>query len=142
MATIYKEIPVDAPAEHVWAALRDVGAIHSRLAQGFVVATQLEDGGSRLVTFANGATVRERIVTIDDERRRLAYAVVEWETTHHHASFQVFADGDTRTRIVWIADILPDGLKDLVDGLMEGGSAAIRQTLESTAGRRQSAEGS
>lgn len=131
MASIRKEIAVDAPADHVWSAIRDIGGVHSRLAQGFAIDTRL-DGDARVVTFANGAVVRERIVDIDDAARRLAYAVVEWRATHHHASFQVFADGEQRSRIVWIADLLPDDLADLVDGMMEQGCAAITRTLERT----------
>jgi len=37
MASIRKEILIDAPPEDVWAAVRDVGAVHRRLAPGFVV---------------------------------------------------------------------------------------------------------
>jgi len=137
MATIYKEFTVAAPAAHVWAALRDVGAVHSRLAQQFVTDTRV-DGDSRLVTFANGLVVRERIVTIDEERRRLVYAVVEWQATHYNASFQVFGEGEGHSRIVWIADLLPDNLAAAVDGMMEQGVTAMTQTLESTAPRHAS----
>ena len=129
MASIRKEIVVNTSPELVWAALRDVGAVHTRLARQFVLDTQL-DGDSRLVTFANGEVVRERIVDVDDRTRRLAYAVVEWRTTHHNASFQVVPDGDGRCRIVWITDLLPDTLADLVGGFVEQGSAAIKRTLE------------
>ena len=132
MATIHKEFTVRAPVANVWAAFRDIGAIHSRLAQQFVTDTQVE-GESRLVTFANGVVVRERIVSIDDERRRLAYAVVEWQATHYNASFQLFAEGEARTRIVWIADLLPHDLATLVEDLMAQGVAAMTHTLESTA---------
>jgi Polyketide cyclase / dehydrase and lipid transport len=131
VASVHIEIPIDAPAEHVWASIRDLGAIHTRFAQQFVVDTRLE-GDSRLVTFANGAVVRERIVDVDERRRRFAYSVVEWQTTHHHASFEVFADGDRCSRLVWIADFLPDDLAGLVGGMMEQGAAAIKGTLEST----------
>lgn len=129
MASIRKEIAVEAPADRVWDAIRDVGAVHTRLARGMVRDTRL-DGDSRLVTFANGETVRERIVDIDDRSRRLAYAVVGWRTTHHHASFEVVTDGESRSRVIWVADLLPDELAGLVDGLMEQGSAAIKATLE------------
>ena len=131
MASIHEEIAVHAPAMHVWAAIRDVGSVHTRLAREFVVDTKLDEG-SRLVTFANGAAVRERIVDIDESRRRLAYSVVEWSTTHHNASFEVIAQGDEHSRIIWITDLLPDDLAGLVDGMMEAGSAAIKRTLEST----------
>lgn len=129
MASIRKEIAVEAPADRVWDAIRDVGAVHTRLARGMVADTRL-DGDSRLVTFANGETVRERIVDIDDRSRRLAYAVVGWRTTHHHASFEVVTDGVSRSRVIWVADLLPDELAGLVDRLMEQGSAAIKATLE------------
>ena len=132
MASIRKELIVDASADHVWAALRDIGQVHTRLAREFVIDTRL-DGDSRLVTFANGEVVRERIVDIDDRARRLAYAVVDWRTTHHNASFQVMPDGDGRSRLTWITDLLPDSLADLVGGFVDQGCVAIKRTLETSA---------
>ena len=129
MASIRKEFAVEAPAEKVWDAIRDVGAVHSRLARGMVRDTRL-DGDSRVVTFANGEVVRERIVGIDEHARRLAYAVVGWHTTHHNASFEVVRNGDSGSRVIWTTDLLPDELTPLVEGLMEQGSVAIKQTLE------------
>ena len=132
MASIRKELIVDASADHVWAALRDIGQVHTRLAREFVIDTRL-DGDSRLVTFANGEVIRERIVDIDDRARRLAYAVVDWRTTHHNASFQVTPDGDGRSRLTWVTDLLPDALADLVGGFVEQGCVAIKRTLETSA---------
>ena len=134
MASIHKEILIDAPAEQAWAAIRDVGAIHTRFAREFVVDTRVE-GTSRLVTFANGMTVREQIVDVDEDARRLVYSIVEWQLTHHNASFQVFAVGRTRSRLVWIADLLPDEMAHLVDGFMEQGCAAIARTLSEAVDR-------
>jgi hypothetical protein len=141
MASIRKELLVDAPAGFIWEAIRDVGAIHTRLAQGFVLDTWL-DGDTRLVTFAGGMVARERIVDVDDNARRLAYSIVEGRPTHHNASFQVFADGD-RSRVVWIADLLPHDLAGPIGGMMEQGCAAMKRTLEasSTAGTVQSTAG-
>ncbi len=87
MASIHKDIVIEVPPEHVWAAVRDVGAVHQRLTPGILVDTQL-NGDERIITFARGAVVRELIVALDDEARRLAYAVVEGSkrTTYHHAS--------------------------------------------------------
>ena len=58
MGSIRKELELDLPAEDVWDAVRDFGAIHTRLVQGFVLDTQL-DGEDRIVTFANGVQQRE-----------------------------------------------------------------------------------
>jgi hypothetical protein len=131
MASIYKEVTIAASAEHVWAAIRDVGAVHTRFARDMVIDTRL-DGNDRIVTFANGEVVRERIVGIDDRRRRLAYAVVEWRTTHHNASFQVVPESDARCRLVWITDLLPDAMTELVEGFVDQGCAAITRTLETS----------
>lgn len=134
MATIQKEVHVDASAEQIWSALRDVGAIHTRLARGFVTDTRL-DGDSRVVTFANGFVARERIVTVDDSAKRLAYSVIEGRPTHHNASIQVIPNG-TGSRLVWIADLLPDDLAPVIDGMMEQGCEAMKRTLESSVGSR------
>ncbi|HEV8208772.1 MAG TPA: SRPBCC family protein [Vicinamibacterales bacterium] len=129
MASIHKEVLIDAPADRIWDALRDVGAIHTRLARGFVTDTRLE-GDTRDVTFSNGAVVRERIVDLDDRVRRIAYAAVGGRFTHHSASIQVFPDGDSRSRVVWIADLLPNDVAALIGGMMEQGCAAMKRTLE------------
>jgi hypothetical protein len=65
MATIRHEVTIEAGADKVWDAVRDVGAIHTRLAPDFVTDTKLE-GGARLVTFANGMTAEELIVDLDE----------------------------------------------------------------------------
>jgi carbon monoxide dehydrogenase subunit G len=135
MASIRKEFLIEARPEDIWAAVRDVGAIHTRLAPGFVVDTRL-DGDARIVTFANGVVARELIVDIDDEARRLVWAAVGGRMTHHNASLQVFAAGEGASRAVWIADLLPNDLAAPIRAMVEQGSAAIKRTLE-----RQRADG-
>ncbi len=123
MASIRLEIPLPVPAARVWHALRDVGAPH-RLFPGVLRDAQL-DGEVRTVTFASGLVVRERIVDVCDEARRVAYAV-EWQAKHHHASMQVEPVGDARSRLVWIADLLPNELAPPVRALMEQGAKAVQ----------------
>ena len=129
MASIRKEILIKARPEDVWAAIRDVGAVHRRLVPGLVVDARLK-GGARLVTFANGAVVRELIVDIDDEGRRFVYAAVGGQSTHHNASMQVFAEGESETRLVWITDMLPNEVAGPIGALIEQGASIIKQTLE------------
>jgi polyketide cyclase/dehydrase/lipid transport protein len=129
MASIRKEMLVEARAESIWEALRDVGAVHTRLAPGFVVDCRL-DGDARIVTFANGLVARELIVDIDDAARRLVWSVVEGRPTHHNGSLQVFAEEGGRSRVVWIADLLPNDLAGPIGGMMEQGMRAMKQTLE------------
>ena len=132
MACIRKEIPLEASPESVWAAVRDVGALHERLVPGFVVDTRLEDG-ARVVTFGNGMVVRELIVDLDDEARRLAWSARGGRLTHHNASVQVFADGERRSRLVWIADLLPHELAGDIRAMIEQAAAAMKKALEGRA---------
>src|SRR5438445_11239763 len=105
MASVRKEILLDARAEDVWDAVRDVGALHTRLVPGFVTDTRLEKG-ARIVTFGNGMVVRELIVDLDDTARRLVRSASGGRLSHHNASAQGFADIDTRIPLVWTHDIV------------------------------------
>lgn len=130
MASIVRETTVDHSPELVWDAIRDVGAVHTRLAPGFVTDTKMEEG-ARVVTFHNGLVARELIVTVDDAAKRLVWAVVGTQLTHHNASLQVFAGGGGSSRVVWIADVLPDKLAGVIAGMIEDSMRAMKQTLES-----------
>lgn len=132
MASIRKELRLDASAEHVWDAVRDVGAVHERLGPGFLLDARL-DGDARIVTFANGMVVREPIVDIDDTARRLVYAAVGGLSSHYNASMQVFPDGDRRCRLVWIIDLLPHALAPTVSALAEQATHVMKKTLEASA---------
>ncbi|MFC3550438.1 SRPBCC family protein [Lysobacter cavernae] len=129
MASIHREIHVATAPERVWDALRDVGRIHQRLVRGFVSDCRL-DGDVRVVTFGSGMTVRERIVDVDDARRRVVWSAMGEPFSHHNASVQAFADGGGRTRLVWIADLLPDALVPQIGPMIDQGLAAMKQTLE------------
>ena len=134
MATVHKEVEIACSGSVVWDAIRDVGAIHRRLVPGFVVDCKLS-GDSRLVTFANGMVIRELIVSVDDERCRHSWSARGEPLTHHNASIQVFADGNSKCRVVWIADLLPDEAAGTVGGMMSQGLEAMRRTLEGSASR-------
>jgi carbon monoxide dehydrogenase subunit G len=128
MASIHKEISLAASPAAVWDVVRDIGAVHTRFAPGFVVDTTM-DGPDRIVTFANGFVAREVIVDVDAERRRLAYSVRSERIAHHNASFQVLADGKG-SRLVWIADVLPAAAAATVGAMMEEGMVAVKSELD------------
>lgn len=129
MATIRKEVRINARPENVWDALRDVGALHTRLVPGFVTAVRMEDG-ARLVTFANGMTAREVIVSVDEGARRLVWTSVGGSMTHHNGAAQVFAEGPEQSRFVWTADLLPDSVAPAIETMMEQAMPIIQSTVE------------
>ena len=130
MASIRKEVVITAPAADVWDAVRDVGAVHTRVAPGFLTGCRMEDAPlARVVSFANGIEARELIVDVDDAARRLVWAVVGGRMSHHNASMQIIDEGDQRTRVVWVADLLPNELAPAIAGMIEQGLAAMQRTL-------------
>lgn len=129
MATLRKQIALEAGATHVWSALRDFGSVHTRVAPGFLTGLEM-DNGDRIVTFFNGLVARERLVTVDDENCRLVYAVVEGRPSHYNAAVQVFPEGDGRSRLVWTIDLLPSELAPAIGGMMDHAAGFMKKTLE------------
>ena len=128
MASIIRDITIAAAPEAVWRAVREVGNAH----QLFVgVLTDCRMGnGERTVTFANGMVLRELILDVSDEHRRVAYTAVGGRTTHHNSSLQVFAEEGGHSRIQWVTDFLPNEMAPVIGGLVEAGAAAMKRQLE------------
>jgi hypothetical protein len=132
MATIRSEIKTRAPASDVWSAIRDIGALHTRLVPGFVTDTKLEPG-ARIVTFVNGVVLREPIVTLDDEARRLVWTHEGGRATHYNGALQVSDLADGLTLVVWTADFLPDDIGGFMSQAIEAGMAAMQRSLDALA---------
>ncbi|WP_051163587.1 SRPBCC family protein [Nocardia brevicatena] len=137
MASIHKEFIVEATPEQVWDVLGDFGAVHERLAPGFVIDTRL-DADTRTVTFADGTVVAERLVDLDPVSRRVAYTVVggSLHPSHHHASMQALPAKGGGTLFVWHTDVLPDALAAPIAEFVEHGSTVMRRALQEAASRR------
>jgi Polyketide cyclase / dehydrase and lipid transport len=131
MASIHKDIPIDTHPDQVWDAVCDFGAVHRRLAPGFVTDARF-DGEARIVTFHNGNVARELLVDCDDARRRLVYAIVGERVDHYNASVQVTANGETGARIIWIVDVLPNDVAPYISGQMDLAVLAMRKALSSS----------
>ena len=131
MASVSVEITTKASPETVWDAIRDIGALHTRLVPGFVVHTVLEQG-ARVVTFGNGMQVREPIIDLDETKRRLVWSAEGAGMTHYNASVQVFGAGEG-SRVVWIADFLPNNMRDQVRSLMSEGISVMKATMDRAA---------
>jgi hypothetical protein len=133
MATLHNSVSISASARDVWDAARDIGALHTRLVPGFVVKTEL-DGDARIVTFGNGLVAREPIISVDDERMRLAWTAQGGRTTHYNAVLEVRADGDG-ARVEWTIDLLPHEMAEPIQAMQEQALRIMKQTLEAAAPR-------
>jgi hypothetical protein len=125
------ETEINVPAQQVWEAVADVGAVHRRLLPGRVLDARIEED-TRILTMLDGSQVRELIISIDHFGRRMAYAVTEGQRlplTYHHAAFQVIDEGD-RSRLVWTTDLLPHTMAGAVRARVERSIVEIKQVLE------------
>jgi hypothetical protein len=134
MATIHKELLIRAPLDTVWAAARDLGALHTRLVPGFVVDTRLDGPDARVVTFASGLVAREPILSVDDERHRLAWTAETPNLRHYNAVLTLAAEGE-HTRVSGTSDLLPHEAAPAIAAMQEQGLAAMRRAFEG-AGQR------
>ncbi len=129
MASVHREVLIQAPASKVWSALHDVGALHTKLVPGFVTDCTLE-GESRQVTFANGMQAKELIVDVNEKLMRVSWSAVGGRLTHHNASAQVIAVGELSCKVQWVADLLPHELAPAIAGMIEKGLEAMKRAQE------------
>ncbi|MEU7145918.1 SRPBCC family protein [Nocardia sp. NPDC046473] len=130
MATVQMDIDIDADADVVWKVVGDFATAPERITPGWVSAC-VADADVRVVTLQNGIIVRERLVAIDEERRRIVYSIIgdTVQPAHSNASMQICATGPGRSRLVWIHDVLPDELAELLYTNMSDAVHVIRETL-------------
>jgi polyketide cyclase/dehydrase/lipid transport protein len=130
MASIHKDIPINARSGDVWDAVRDFGAVHRRLAPGFVADCRL-DGSARIVTFHTGVVAREEFVDCDEARRRLVYAILGGERlNHYNGAVEVVDEGEGRSRLLWTVDVLPNEIASYIESQMDLAVIAMRKALE------------
>jgi len=127
---IRRTFTVHASPDEVWDVFRDIGAVHTRLAPGFVTDTVILGPDKRRVTFANGAVVTEQIVSLDDDERRLAYTILERAAEHHHASFEVLPHDDGAL-VVWTTDVMRGEIAETFRATMVAAVPVIAAALSS-----------
>jgi hypothetical protein len=131
MASIIREIIVDAAPEKVWGIVGDFVNGPMLTSPGFYRDCKLEGDDVRAMTFADGNIARERLVARDETTRRIVWSWMDEQVLHDNTSMQVFAEDDGRTRLVWIHDTLPDKLGAWVASAMDQSMPLIKRSIES-----------
>jgi hypothetical protein len=126
---LIEEIEIAAPANAAWDAVRDFGRVHERVATGFVTDCRMDGPDARIVTFANGTSVRETLTGLDDAARRLGYAIVGQRFSHYEGTLQVAPAGEG-CRLTWTVELAPPDFADYVAGQMKLAAPLIRARLE------------
>ena len=131
MGTVRQEIFTTATPAEAWDAIRDIGALHTRLVPGFVTDTRLEPG-ARIVTFGNGVVMREPIISVDDKSMRVAWTADTGFTSHYNGAVQVTSGKNFGACVAWTADFLPHEATQKMDELMKSAMEIMKKTLDNS----------
>lgn len=121
------EVHIARSPEDVWALIADFGGL-DRWMSGIDSCT-VEGDVRTLETM--GMTLKERLVSQDDEARTQAYSLFEgpMPVEKHLATLSVAPDGDG-TRFAWAYDVEPDEMAAVFGGVYEGAAQAFKERLE------------
>lgn len=129
MATITREFVLDVPPDTVWSRISDVGAVNQLI--DFIGEVTV-NGDHRTCALGEQGTLDELIVSVDPDDRRLVYSIQQspFGFEHHSASMQAAADGEGRTRFLWITDFKPDAVAPALEEALDQAVASIKRVLD------------
>ncbi len=127
MASLRHERRVAAPADAVWAVVRDPASIVDWFPG--IVAAEV-DGAHRRITTATGLSFDEEIVAIDDGLRRFAYRATTPPLRDHLGVIDVFDLGGGESLCVYSTTCEPDALALLIAGGTAGALVEIARRAE------------
>ena len=127
MATLFMTSRLPVSVEQAWRRVAAVDQVHDILP---VVTSCSFEGDQRACLLANGAQLKEKIISIDNDLKRLAYSVIDspFGLEYHAASMQIVADGQG-SRIDWTTDFKPDHLKEALTPMLEQMFAQMSERL-------------
>jgi len=128
MATVQKIIDIEASIDAVWKKIANVGSISDLV--GFISESHL-DGDIRVCKMTDGGVLKERIISVDNELRRVAYCITHspLDFEFHAASMQVVPNGKGAS-LIWTTDIRPDSMAEQIDPIFEDAVPSIKTALE------------
>ncbi len=141
MASILKSIDIDAPADAVWARIRDFNALpqwHPGIADSRIENSQPSDrvGCVRHFHTRDGGTIRERLLALSDYDYTCTYSILEspMGVENYVATLKLtpVTDGN-RTFAEWSAEFDCDPAREQVlaeqigNGVFQGGLDALKR---------------
>lgn len=127
MTTIYKEVNIDAPLNKIWESISDTANIADLV--GFL-ATSNQTDDTRVCTLEGGGELKEKIVSVDDDLKRVAYTITEspLNMEYHSASMQL-EETEDGTKLVWTVDLLPEAAKQQMGPMLEQACIDVKSSF-------------
>jgi uncharacterized protein YndB with AHSA1/START domain len=119
---------IGVPADRAWAVLREPTGVADWFPS---IAECTVDGDIRTCWLSRGGSVRERVVTVDDELRRFQYSILEGlPVTTHLATVDVLEVAPGECLVVYSTEATPDSTAGGLGRAVESGVDALKSYLE------------
>lgn len=118
MATVHRRFTLNTSADSAWQKIRATQNVHKLF--DMLVDAEV-DGDKRVCRTADGGELVERIITVDDDARRIVYTITDspFDFEFHSASWQVY-EQDGKTVFEWYTDVKPDPVAEMLIGVIDG----------------------
>ncbi|MET0231450.1 MAG: SRPBCC family protein [Rhodanobacteraceae bacterium] len=146
---VVKQVTIDAPADQVWAKIRDFDSLdkwHPALESDKIVAGKNNEvGAERLLTLKGGGTIHEKLLAYDDKRHSMRYSIIEGvlPVSEYTSTITVAAAGKDRSTVTWsgsfkrkdtsdkpAADANDEAATKTMSGVYEAGLDNLKKMLE------------
>ena len=146
---VTKEVTINAPADQVWAKIRDFDSLdkwHPALESDKIVSGKNNEvGAERLLTLKGGGTIREKLLAFDDKRHSMRYSILEGvlPVSDYTSTITVAGAGKDRSTVTWsgsfkrkdtsdkpAADANDEAATKTMSGVYEAGLDNLKKMLE------------
>jgi carbon monoxide dehydrogenase subunit G len=127
MASGTTETTIDRDPAAVWEIVRDFGGLAAWMPG---VETCEMDGNDRVLSLM-GISIRERLVSRDDDKRVLTYSISEspLNLEHHEATIRV-NEAPSGSQVTYDVDVSPDQVLDMLVQTYGQALAALKEKAE------------
>lgn len=108
MGSIYNSADLAVDPDKGWSVLEAYSRGQDHIFE--IVASVVMEDNVRVITTTYGATMREHIVNVDAEHRRLTYTIPGWspDAEYHVATMEILPRDGGGSQLRWITDYWPD----------------------------------
>jgi len=138
MATLRREIRINASADEVW---KVVGRPEILYLWFPGIVSSVVDGNTRTVTTGTGIPMPEEIITNDSLQRRFQYRITAPLFRQHLATVDVLDVGDGTCMVVYSTDAEPAVMALVIGGATTGALEELKRQFDAGAGPALDAAG-
>jgi carbon monoxide dehydrogenase subunit G len=122
MARATAELTMTATPDAVWAVVRDYHGLAGWMPG---IDESVAEGDDRVLSMM-GMTIRERMVSLDEDARSLTYSIVDGAPVESHEATITVHPADGGSRVTWDVTATPDDMAGLMQGIYQQALESLR----------------